>query len=73
MKPDSPSSLAFHYNLDSLMHHSRIRNRDLAEVLGVCPEYVSRLRHKPVQRLNLEHVDKLLQHFNIDHNTLFTR
>lgn len=54
------------------MHHSRVTNVELAQVLGISPEYVSRLRHQPISRIGFEHLDRLMTYFNVDPNTLLT-
>lgn len=74
MPPESasPTALRFSKNLDHLMHHSRVTNVELAQVLGISPEYVSRLRHQPISRIGFEHLDRLMTYFNVDPNTLLT-
>lgn len=66
------SAVSFAHNLDHLLHHSRMQNVELAEILGVRPEYVSRMRHQPMTYLSFEHLDRLLEHFHIDANTLLS-
>lgn len=70
MQPESASAAAFASNLDRLMYHSRTGNPELAELLGVTPVYVSRLRHRPSAFLSFQHLDRLMAHFQVDANTL---
>lgn len=72
MFAETSTSAAFARNLNNLMHHARMTNKEMAQLLGVTPQYVSCLRHIPHSRIAFSHIDRICACFQIDPNTLLT-